>query len=75
MGMLANEEILFWALIVVVIILFLYYRKSDEETGESYFSGRYPEQVDAKYLARQQQGASIGNSKNMGELDLQYNLY
>ena len=79
-GNIDPTTLLFWAIIILLLIVIIYNydkikSKKNQSVTESYFSGRPNQILATKQLARQEQGASIGESQFMGELDLQNTLY
>ena len=84
-SMLMGSSVYLWAIGILLIIIIiesiaLYIivkrnKKSFCGTAENYFTGRPEQQIAARQLARQRQGASIQQGSNMGEMDLQHDLY
>lgn len=84
LGQTDPTQILFWSIVVILIIMLLYNFKGEPkvniesycgESHEPYFTGKPAQIIAAKQIARQQQGASIQEGKNVGEMDLQHGLY
>ena len=67
-------------IILIIVLLIIYFVNNNRsncrcKATEPYLNDRPNDVVDARYLARQDQGGSIDRGSHYGELDLQHGLY